>query len=144
VCLHVFLTSALDECYWSVSRPGQLRYVLDKKAGWVSADLDAAEKRKACQYSNPKPPVVRPIGKSGAAGSCRTEAGQRDCQGGIWGFQKDTVKDQESSMVECGSRVAGFVFPDVSNERIAFALRVEVTSALEDNCTASFLIVHKL
>jgi hypothetical protein len=36
------------------------------------------------------------------------------------------------------------IFPDVSNERIAFALRVEVTSAIEDKITASFLIVHKL
>jgi hypothetical protein len=34
------------------------------------------------------------------------------------------------------------IVPDVSNESIAFALRVEVTSALEDKDKTAFLIVH--
>jgi len=79
---------------------------------WEKEDLSTFE-HETLQSSGPQ-------AKSAAAGSCRAEVGRRDCQGGIWGFHKDTVEDQESGMFECGSRVAGFAFPDVSNECIVF------------------------
>ena len=115
------LTSALDECYWSVLCPGQPKYVLEKKAVRASEPISTLLlKGKPASIRTRNPPVVRPIGKSAAAGSCRAELGPGDCKGGTWSIHNDTVEDQESGMLECGSRVAGFVFPDVSNECTVF------------------------
>jgi hypothetical protein len=68
------LTSALDGCEWSASRPG--RFILRERArgthwvgGWVGsrAVLDAVVKRKIPsphRESNPRTPIVHPVAQS--------------------------------------------------------------------------------
>jgi hypothetical protein len=58
--------------------------VLDKKVGWASEPISTLLKKgKPASIRTRNPPVVRPIDKAGAAGSCRAEVRRRDCQGGI-------------------------------------------------------------
>jgi hypothetical protein len=69
VQLHAFVTSALDGCERSASRPG--RFTLEERPpgnhrarGWLGprASLDAVTRRKIPDPAGNRTPVVRPVG----------------------------------------------------------------------------------